>query len=134
MNPDHIILREEAVVRTDKQLLKEKWDGVIDTVGGELLETAIKQCRYDGCVTACGNVASWKLNLSVYPFILRGVKLIGIDSAQCGGAKRTHIWDLLADKYRVKELEQFVRMITLDELVSLSKNYSGGRYVINLKE
>ncbi len=78
-----IISRQLATDSSEKLLLKEKWAGVIDTVGGEILATAIKSTAYAGAVTCCGNVASADLPLSVYPFILRGVSLLGIDSAKC---------------------------------------------------
>ena len=78
-----ILDRNEVNDPNQKPLLKERWAGVVDTVGGNILATAIKSTRYAGCVTACGLVGAADLPTTVYPFILRGVKLIGIDSAQC---------------------------------------------------
>ncbi|MGM0415068.1 MAG: YhdH/YhfP family quinone oxidoreductase, partial [Bacillota bacterium] len=77
-----IISRSEVDDDSGRMLLKEKWDGVIDTVGGNMLATAIKSTKYAGAITCCGNVASGDLPLNVYPFILRGVSLLGIDSVQ----------------------------------------------------
>jgi putative YhdH/YhfP family quinone oxidoreductase len=68
----------------DRPLAKARWAGVIDTVGGELLAAAIKSTKPLGVVTCCGNVASPDLPLTVYPFILRGVTLVGIDAQNCG--------------------------------------------------
>ena len=86
------ISRQQATDSSGKLLLKEKWAGVIDTVGGEILATAIKSTAYGGAVTCCGNVASPDLLLSVYPFILRSVSLLGIDSAKCPIPVRQKIW------------------------------------------
>ena len=78
-----IIDRHQFSDESGKMMLKAKWDGVIDIVGGNLLATAIKSTKYDGSITCCGNVASGDLPINVYPFILRGVSLFGIDSVQC---------------------------------------------------
>jgi NADPH:quinone reductase-like Zn-dependent oxidoreductase len=107
--------------------LPEKWAGVVDTVGGQYLETAIKETRYDGVVTSCGNAASGDLALTVYPFIIRGVRLIGIDSACCSLSVRERIWHHLATKYQVSQLDHLVSMITLEELdEAISRMLAGG--------
>jgi NADPH:quinone reductase-like Zn-dependent oxidoreductase len=97
-------------------LLPEKWAGVVDTVGGQYLETAIKETRYDGVVTSCGNAASGDLPLTVYPFIIRGVRLIGIDSARCSLSVRERIWQKLATEYQCSQLDHLVSVITLEGL------------------
>lgn len=78
-----IILREELDDKSGKPMLKTRWAGVIDTVGGNILSTVIKATKYGGSVTACGNVASPEFSANVFPFILRGVNLLGVDSVQC---------------------------------------------------
>ncbi len=111
------VLARDAFLRSPrKMLLPEKWAGVVDTVGGEYLETAIKETRYDGVVTSCGNAASGDLALTVYPFIIRGVRLIGIDSARCAMTVRERIWQLLATEYRFSQLEHLASVITLEQL------------------
>ncbi len=146
--PDHPLLkiigvektikRESFVTGKQKMLLKERWAGVVDTVGGQYLETAIKQTKYDGVVTACGNAGGGDLNLSVYPFILRGVKLIGVDSAQCGGPLRDAIWAKLAGEWKINCLEDLVQMITLDKLDTaihaMLAGRAGGRKVIQINK
>lgn len=113
----HAVLARDGFLRSrQKMLLPEKWAGVVDTVGGEYLETAIKETRYDGVVTSCGNAASAALALTVYPFIIRGVRLIGIDSARCPMAVRERIWQLLATEYRFSQLEHLAAVITLEQL------------------
>ena len=111
-----VLARGEFVRSRQKMLLPERWAGVVDTVGGQYLETAIKETRYDGVVTSCGNAASGDLALTVYPFIIRGVRLIGIDSARCSLAVRERIWQLLATEYKFSQLDHLISVITLEEL------------------
>lgn len=111
-----VLARGEFVRSRQKMLLLERWAGVVDTVGGQYLETAIKETRYDGVVTSCGNAASGDLALTVYPFIIRGVRLIGIDSARCSLAVREQIWQLLATEYKFSQLDHLISVITLEEL------------------
>jgi len=111
-----VLARGEFVRSRQKMLLPERWAGVVDTVGGQYLETAIKETRYDGVVTSCGNAASGDLALTVYPFIIRGVRLIGIDSARCPLAVRERIWQQLATEYKFSQLDHLISVITLEEL------------------
>ncbi len=132
-----IISRQTAIDLSGKLLLKEKWAGVIDTVGGEILATAIKSTGYNGAVTCCGNVASPDLPLSVYPFILRGVSLLGIDSAKCPIAVRRGIWQKLAGKWKLENLASLVTVCTLQELPDLIERMlqgrQTGRVIVNLR-
>jgi putative YhdH/YhfP family quinone oxidoreductase len=94
-----ILTREEAT-DTKRPMLKERWAGVVDTVGGDILATAIASTRRGGTVTACGLVQSPMLTTSVYPFILRGVSLIGVDSVEVGMQLRRTIWDYLGTAWK----------------------------------
>lgn len=131
-----IVPREKSIDRSGRMLLKEKWAGVIDTVGGEILTTAIKSTRYGGAVTCCGNVASPELPLNVYPFILRGVSLFGIDSAECPMKLRIPIWQKIATTWRLPDLERLATEISLKELdrhiESILKGKQRGRVILNL--
>jgi putative YhdH/YhfP family quinone oxidoreductase len=131
-----IISRQEATDSSEKLLLKEKWAGVIDTVGGEILVSAIKSTCYGGAVTCCGNVASADLPLSVYPFILRGVSLLGIDSAKCPMHIRERIWQKLAGKWRLEYLDSLIRECKLPELPGhierMLQGRQTGRIIVNL--
>jgi putative YhdH/YhfP family quinone oxidoreductase len=131
-----VLARGEFVRSRKKMLLPERWAGVVDTVGGEYLETAIKETRYDGVVTSCGNAASGDLALTVYPFIIRGVRLIGIDSARCSLAVRERIWQLLAIEYRFSQLDHLASVITLEQLDgAIQRMLAGslrGRVVVQL--
>ncbi|MDY0374859.1 MAG: YhdH/YhfP family quinone oxidoreductase [Desulfobacterium sp.] len=110
------ITRDEATDTTGKPLLKGQWAGVIDTVGGDILATAIKSTQPWGIVTCCGNVASPDLPINVYPFILRGVRLVGIDSQNCPMALRRTVWARLANDWKCDTLESLAREVTLDGL------------------
>ncbi len=116
LGADHIISREDAVDTKNRALMKEQWAGVVDTVGGPILATALKSTKYGGAVTCCGNVASPNLELTVYPFILRGVALLGIDAAECSMEIRKQVWEKLAGPWKIDTLEGLARIITLAEL------------------
>ena len=81
-------------------MLKERWAGALDVVGGDMLAAAIKSTSYGGTVTCCGLAGSPDLQLNVFPFILRGVSLIGIDSAQCPAQTRQEVWQRLAAQWK----------------------------------
>ncbi len=131
-----ILTRQEALDKKERPLLKPQWAGVIDTVGGEILANAIKATKPQGTITACGNVASPNLPINVFPFILRGVKLIGIDSQNCPIPQRENIWATLAEKWKPTNLNTFTHEISLDELPGeIQKILSGkitGRVIVNL--
>ncbi len=99
-----------------KALLPAVWHGVVDTVGGEVLSCAIKSTHLHAPVTTCGNIASAQLSLTVYPFILRGVTLYGIDSAQTPMPLRRWIWERLASDWKPQGLMQIHREVDLEEL------------------
>jgi acrylyl-CoA reductase (NADPH) len=111
-----IASREELQDKSNRPLLKSRWAGVIDTVGGNILETAIKSCIYGGHVACCGLVASNELHLPIFPFILRGVSLLGIDSAARPMDMRLKLWDLMANDWKVDALQDILIDSTLEEL------------------
>jgi len=132
-----IIDRKELNDESGRALLKGRWAGVIDTVGGNMLATAIKSTKYGGSVTCCGNVADHQFSTSVYPFILRGVTLFGIDSVQCPMNIRLKIWDKLSSNWKLDNLNNNVDEVSLEELnekidMILSGKHKG-RTVINLE-
>jgi putative YhdH/YhfP family quinone oxidoreductase len=96
-----VVSRADVDDASGRPLLKERWAGVIDTVGGNILATAIKSTRRNGCVTACGLTQSHELNMTVYPFILRGVALQGVDSAETPLPLRRQLWQKLAGDWNL---------------------------------
>ncbi len=131
-----IISRSEATDTSGRALLKTLWAGVIDTVGGDILTTAIKSTQAKGVITCCGNVASPELNLTVFPFILRGVSLVGIDSQNCPMDRRMAIWQRLATGWKPPQLESLCREVGLaaldDQIDLILKGAQKGRVVVNL--
>ncbi len=123
-----IISRTEAAAGHERPLLKGIWAGAIDTVGGEILAAAIKATDLQGVVTCCGNVASPDLPLNVFPFILRGVSLVGIDSQNCPMEKRRKVWQHLATDWKPAQLDDLCREVSLDDLEQeIDKILGGGQ-------
>ena len=113
---DRKILLEE----TDRPLKKGLYAGVIDTVGGPLLASVIRFVQYGGVVTTCGNVGGAEMTLTVYPFILRGVRLIGIDAVQTPIVYRQELWQRLAKEWHV-DLASEVDVKTLNDLPDIAE-------------
>jgi acrylyl-CoA reductase (NADPH) len=111
-----VISRETLNAESPKAMLKEQWAGAYDTVGGKTLENVIKSIRYLGVIANCGMVGGGAISTSVFPFILRGIKLLGTDSVQCPMDIRLKVWEKLAGDWKPARLERLVRTITLDDL------------------
>ena len=111
-----ILLRSEIEGFKNRPLLKPLCIGAIDTVGGVILENIIKSTAPMGIVTCCGNVASPNLELTVFPFILRGVTLIGIDSQNYPMTYRKKVWQLLSEEWNVDKQLLAHSEVTLDGL------------------
>jgi len=131
-----IVDRDALRDNPQKALLPAVWPGVVDTVGGEVLACAIKSAHLHAPVTTCGNVASAHLSLTVYPFILRGVTLYGIDSAQTPMPLRRWIWERLASDWKPKGLMQICREVGLDaletEIRTMLAGKGAGRVLVRL--
>jgi len=136
LGAERVVDRSEVLDVSPRPLLKGAWAGVVDTVGGDFLATAIKSTRIGGAVTCCGNVASPELHTSVFPFILRGVSLLGIDSVNCTREDRFHIWNNLAGEWKVSQLHELSSETALDDLEReiqlILKGGQKGRIVVNL--
>ena len=111
-----VIHRDELIDPSSKALLRERWAGVVDAVGGPLLSSDIKAVRLGGSVAVCGNVASPRVDTTVFPFILRGVNLLGIDSANYPIERRRALWQRLAGEWRLEILENLSREVPLNQL------------------
>lgn len=120
----------------NKPLLPGRFTGVIDTVGGDILSFAIRSTRYGGTVTCCGNAASAELHLTVYPFILRGISLIGIDSAECPMKTRRAVWDRLAADWKIAHLKRIsteIELPALDQrITAILEGRQTGRCVVRM--
>ena len=133
----NVVNRSEFEGET-KLLGKAMWDGVVDTVGGNVLAHAISQTKHSGIVAACGNAGGIKLNTNVMPFILRGVKLWGIDSIQVSMKRREFIWSQVDRLVDFKVLEEIVQIISMEELMNIFpkmlKGQTSGRIVIDVNK
>lgn len=131
-----VISRESSIDNSGRPLVKGRWAGVIDTVGGDILATALISSKPGGIVTCCGNVGGHKLNTNVYPFILRGIELIGIDSANCPMSLRSRVWNKMADEWKIDNVDSLVREVPLDkldpEIDMILEGKQKGRVLVNL--
>ena len=131
-----VIDRNDFLENTKPPILKPQWAGVIDTVGGKILATAIKSTKPNGIVTCCGNVASPDLPINVFPFILRGISLLGIDSQNCPMEFRSNVWEKLAVEWKFDMLESIYDEIFIDQLNDkierILKGELKGRTLVNL--
>jgi acrylyl-CoA reductase (NADPH) len=132
-----VISREDAAGDASRPLGKARWAGVVDCVGGDVLAGAIRGLKYGGAVAACGNTGGVKLPMTVLPFILRGVSLLGVDSAQTPIKERTETWRRLASDLRPPHLEDALAHETdLDgleaALTRILAGESSGRTIVRL--
>jgi alcohol dehydrogenase/acrylyl-CoA reductase (NADPH) len=117
---------------------KGLWDGVVDTVGGIILANAISQTKHSGIIAACGNAANIKLNTTVMPFIIRGVKLWGIDSVMVSKKRREFVWSQVSNLVDFKFLEKHTKTVNLEELLNIFPNMLkgeiAGRVLVDLNK
>jgi len=133
-----ILPRQQYGEASARPLLQSQWAGAIDTVGGTILENILKSTRPYGIVTCCGNVASAHLNLTVYPFILRGISLVGIDSQNYPMGDRQALWQKLAGDWKPDGLADMCNEKTLDALdACIDLMLAGrlkGRVLVNMEK
>ncbi|HOW30722.1 MAG TPA: YhdH/YhfP family quinone oxidoreductase [Bacteroidales bacterium] len=111
-----ILSRDVTDDQSKRALLKARWAGAVDTVGGNTLATVLKACKMHGNVACCGNVQSPELHTTVFPFILNGITLIGVNSADTPMQLRTSIWKRLATSWKIDKLHSICRLVNLEEL------------------
>lgn len=132
------VLEIDALVdESSRPLLKEQWDACFDSLGGTILTSAIRSLRANGAVTSCGNAVSQDLALTVYPFILRGVTLFGIDSQNCPMTLRERAWGLLANEWKFPWLDTLAREVQLKdvptEIARIKNGENRGRIIVNVQ-
>ena len=117
---------------------KGLWDGVVDTVGGKILANAIVQTKPSGIIAVCGNANNNELNTSVIPFMLRGIKLWGMDSANCSIKRREFIWSEASKLIDFSLLEKSILTVSLEELIEtypkILKGEISGRVIVDLNK
>jgi len=121
-----------------RPLDKGLWDGAVDTVGGKVLENILAQTKDSGIVAACGNATGIKLNTTVMPFIIRGVKLWGINSVTASIKRRQFLWNEASKLIDFELLNKSIKEISLEELIDvypkMLKGETSGRYIVNLEK
>jgi len=109
--------REFVDDRSGRALIKPKWAGAVDTTGGNILHTLLKGCMLDGSIVSTGLVSSPKLDATVYPFILNGVNLLGVGTAETPMATRIILWKKLVSEWNIKDkLSVIAKEVSLEEL------------------
>ncbi len=132
------VVNTKELMKDARPLDKGLWDGAVDTVGGKVLENILSQTKDAGIVASCGNAADIKLNTTVMPFIIRGVKLWGINSVTASIKRRQFLWNEVGKLVDFEILEKSVKEINLDEVIDIYpkmlKGETSGRYIINLNK
>ena len=132
------IINTSDLNKEARPLDKGLWDGAVDTVGGQVLSNVLAQTKEGGIVAACGNAADIKLNTTVMPFIIRGVKLWGINSVNTSIKRRDFLWGEASNLIDFDLLGQSIKEINLESLLEvfpkLLKGETSGRYIVDLNK
>ena len=132
------IIKTSDLMKDSRPLDKGLWDGAVDTVGGKVLENILAQTKEAGIVAACGNAADIKLNTTVMPFIIRGVKLWGINSVNASIKRREFIWGESINLIDFDKLSKSIKEIKLEDLLEIFpkmlEGKTSGRYIVNLNK
>lgn len=130
------ILSREEMAAKPRPLEKQRWAGAVDTVGGEMLARVLSETDYSGTVAACGLAGDFRLPTSVMPFILRNVRLQGVDSVMCPVPRRTEAWNRLAQDLPMEQLEQVMQVVSLadvpEQAAKIMQGQVQGRVVVDL--
>ncbi|MDA7769874.1 oxidoreductase [Candidatus Pelagibacter sp.] len=133
-----IVVNRADFDKDPRPIDKGLWDGVVDTVGGKILANAIAQTRSNGIIAVCGNANSNELNTNLLPFMLRGIKVWGMDSANCSIKRREFIWAEAAKLVDFDVLEKSILTVSLDELLEtypkILKGEISGRVLVDLNK
>ena len=132
------VINTSELTKDARPLDKGLWDGAVDTVGGKVLENILSQTKDAGIVASCGNAADIKLNTTVMPFIIRGVKLWGINSVTVSNVRRKFLWSEASKLIDFELLNKSIKEISLEEVKDvyskMLKGETSGRYIINLNK
>lgn len=124
---EQVISRDEFLKVPNRPLLTASYSAAIDTVGGSMLAAVLRMISHRGCVACCGVAGGADLQMTVYPFILRGITLAGIDSAWCPDEVRKSIWEKLSGSWKPRSLMESVRTLTLSEVGAAAQDMLAGK-------
>ncbi|GAB6931650.1 acrylyl-CoA reductase (NADPH) [Calditerricola satsumensis] len=127
LGAQRILDRRVLATPSGKALDSEQWAGAVDTVGGETLAGLLRSVAYGGSVAACGLAGGSELTTTVFPFILRGVNLLGIDSVYCPRERREQAWQRLARDLPLDKLEAMTHVVSLEEAVAVGRDILQGK-------
>ena len=123
--------------KTGFNLLKEEWSGAIDSVGGDTLSALLKSCKQNGAVVAIGLVESSDISITIFPFILRGISLLGLSASETQMKERKEIWKKLANEWKLNNLDKLSKCCNLNSLcIEIDKIHKGnqkGRVVVDMR-
>jgi len=122
-----ILDRAALAAGSDKPLESARWAGAIDNVGGGILASVLRQMNRDGCVVAVGLAGGAELHTTVYPFILRGVSLVGVSSGTMPTERRRAAWLRLARELPLEMLDQISQVARLEDVPTLSNQMIAGK-------
>jgi alcohol dehydrogenase/acrylyl-CoA reductase (NADPH) len=132
------IINRAEFDKEPKPLDKGLWDCAVDTVGGKILANVLAQTKDGGIVAACGNASDYKLNTTVMPFIIRGVKLWGISSVSTSKKRREFVWNEASKLIDFEKLDQSIKIVSLEEILDvypkMLKGETAGRYIVDLNK
>lgn len=128
LGASHIIQRDEILVPSEKAMVKGRWAGTVDTVGGQTLVSAIKASKFGASVATCGNVSDFKIAMTVYPFILNNVNLLGVSSAGTQMPLRSIIWEKLSHEWHMDLSAMPLHEVTLEALPEIIQTMKSGKH------
>ena len=136
LGASQVVDREFINDDSNRPLMKPQWAGAIDTIGGNTLATLIKGCKREGNIAACGLVSSPVLPTTVFPFILNGVNLIGIDSATFAKEDRLQVWEKLGSDWRLPDMQSLTTICSMTGLEpyidGMLQGGSKGRVIVDM--
>jgi putative YhdH/YhfP family quinone oxidoreductase len=136
LGASRVMPSEELLEDSGKPMLKGRWAGAVDTLAGKTLEVMTRSMQHRGVITFCGMITGIELHTNVFPFILRGLSLIGIDSAECPMPLKKELWQKLSDEWKSDKLENLCHEISLEDapeaLTNMLNGKTRGRIVVKI--
>ena len=133
-----VLLRDDYLNSVKKPMGKGLWNIAVDVAGGKILSALIANMKYGGIITCCGLVDSPNFTSSVFPFILRGNRLLGVDSAERSLDQKESLWEKISDEWMLNDIEKYCKIIGLNDLgFELRKIYDGkqtGRVIVSIDD